>query len=115
MKRSRSTGKDLNIIDVNDTVIDIINMAREEYNEAKKMCKDIKFKDKGLLKHIKNSESKLDLIEKEAIKRNISNESMSYIEEIQDDFINKIYYDSDVDNSDDEMYLTDYEDGGITF
>ena len=40
---------------------------------------------------------------------------MNYIEEIQDDFINKIYYDSDVDNTDEELLSIEVEDGGITF
>ena len=114
MKRQRSS-EDLNLVDINDEVLDIINIAKEELEEAKIECQNSKFKNLPLLKHIKYSVNKLNIIKKEAIKRNISNESMNYIEEIQDDFINKIYYDSDVDNTDEELLSIEIEDGGITF
>ena len=114
MKRQRSS-EDLNLVDINDEVLDIINIAKEELEEAKIECQYGKFKNLPLLKHIKYSVNKLNIIKKEAIKRNISNESMNYIEEIQDDFINKIYYDSDVDNTDEELLSIEIEDGGITF
>ena len=114
MKRQRSS-EDLNLVDINDEVLDIINIAKEELEEAKIECQNGKFKNLPLLKHIKYSVNKLNIIKKEAIKRNISNESMNYIEEIQDDFINKIYYDSDVDNTDEELLSIEIEDGGITF
>lgn len=114
MKRQRSS-EDLNLVDINDEVLDIINIAKEELEEAKIECQNGRFKNEPLLKHIKYSVNKLNIIKKEAIKRNISNESMNYIEEIQDDFINKIYYDSDVDNTDEELLSIEIEDGGITF
>lgn len=114
MKRQRSS-EDLNLVDINDEVLDIINIAKEELEEAKIECQNGRFKNGPLLKHIKYSVNKLNIIKKEAIKRNISNESMNYIEEIQDDFINKIYYDSDVDNTDEELLSIEIEDGGITF
>lgn len=129
MKRTRSSNNDIGSICVfkenrSKLAIEIINEVESELNEVK-IIYNKSIEDFKLLNHIDNTLKNLNLIKNEAIKKIVSNESIEYLKELEEDFLDEIYEDISILNKDDEGYVIvqdevnyiddDYENHPYTF
>tara|TARA_B100000886_G_scaffold317093_1_gene256135 strand:+ start:410 stop:790 length:381 start_codon:yes stop_codon:yes gene_type:complete len=96
MKRSRSSSKNLNVETDKKLKIEfaseVITEVVNELNEIK-MSKTIE--NLNLINHIQNTLKNLDVIKKQVIKKSVSNESIEYLKELEEDFLHEIYNDVD--------------------
>lgn len=99
MKRSRSSSKNLNVeIDkklkiefASEVITEVVN----ELNELNKLKLSKTKENLNLISHIQNTLKNLDVIKKQVIKKSVSNESIEYLKELEEDFLHEIYNDVD--------------------
>ncbi len=109
MKRTRSSSKNLNL-QISKKLR--TEFASEVVTEVINELKDIKLsrtkENLNLFGHIQDTLRKLNNIKKQVVKKSISNESIEYLEELDEDFLQEIY--KDVDSSSDSEYNNQYID-----
>lgn len=99
MKRARSSSNGLDSMRFNKEKKN--KLAMEIIKEVENELTDIKvniiynnsYEDVKLLSHINNTFNNLNLIKNEVLKRTVSNESIEYLKELEEDFLDEIYQD----------------------
>ena len=99
MKRVRSSGNGLDSMRFNKENKN--KLAKEIIKEVENEQTDIKvniihnnsFEDIKLLSHINSTFKNLNLIKNEVLERTVSNESIEYLKELEEDFLDEIYQD----------------------
>lgn len=99
MKRVRSSSNGLDSMRFNKEKKN--KLAMEIIKEVENELTDIKvniiynnsYEDVKLLSHINNTFNNLNLIKNEVLKRTVSNESIEYLKELEEDFLDEIYQD----------------------
>ena len=99
MKRVRSSSNGLDSMRFNKEKKN--KLAMEIIKEVENELTDIKvniicnnsYEDVKLLSHINKTFNNLNLIKNEVLKRTVSNESIEYLKELEEDFLDEIYQD----------------------
>lgn len=98
MKRSRSSSKNLNVENKKlriEFASEVINDVVNELNELNQIKMSKTSENLNLISHIQNTLKNLDVIKKQVIKKSVSNESIEYLKELEEDFLDEIYRDVD--------------------